>query len=237
MPASLTATSVPEGSNQAKHLKLHSWSLWAAVLLLYASGSVLAQANPVGAPAASASAKLTPTVPASTAGLAIISSKPEWRELTPAQQLSLKPLAANWNSLGEGQKRKWIAIAANYPQLSPTEQSKLHERMTEWVALSPKQREQARLNFAQTKQLSPSQKAENWQAYQALSAEEKKKLAIAAAPKPGGAAPAVKPVPPQKLAAVPVTRKTASAPVRPTASAPASKVQAAASQPTPAASN
>lgn len=237
MPASLRVPSIPEDSDQATHLKMDSWSLWAAVLCLSVSGSVLAQANPVSAPAAPASAKFSPTTPANAAVLIAISSKPEWKELTTAQQLSLKPLAANWSSLGEGQKRKWIAIAANYPQLGAAEQSKLHERMTEWVALSPKQREQARLNFAQTKQLSPSQKAENWQAYQALSSEEKKKLAIAATPKPGGAAPAVKPVPPQKLAAVPVTRKAASAPARLAASAPAPKAQAAASQPTPAASN
>jgi hypothetical protein len=137
-----------------------------------------------------------------------ISSKPAWQDLTPSQQLSLKPLAANWNSLGEAQKRKWIAIAANYPGLPASEQAKLHSRMTEWVSLSPQQREQVRLNFAQSKQLSPGQKAATWQAYQALDPVEKKKLATAATPKPVGAATALKPVPPQKLATVPVTRQT-----------------------------
>src|SRR5665647_1999210 len=52
------------------------------------------------------------------------------------------------------------------------------------------------------------QKAATWQAYQALSPEEKQKLAILATPKPVGAAAAIKPVAPQKLAAVPVTRQT-----------------------------
>ena len=136
------------------------------------------------------------------------SSKPAWQDLTPAQQLSLKPLAANWNTLGESHKRKWIAIAANYPSLAPAEQAKLHSRMTEWVSLSQQQRAQARLNFAQSKRLTPTQKAATWQAYQALSPEEKQKLAISAIPKPAGAAAAAKPVPPQKLAAVPVTRQT-----------------------------
>lgn len=134
------------------------------------------------------------------------SSRPSWQDLTPLQQLSLKPLAANWSTLGEAQKRKWIAIAQNYPNLAPTEQAKLHSRMTEWVSLSQQQRNQARLNFAQTKQLTPSQKTATWKAYQALSPEEKQKLAVSAASKPGGAATAAKPVPPQKLAVVPVTR-------------------------------
>ncbi len=134
-------------------------------------------------------------------------SKPAWQDLTPAQKASLKPLAANWNTLRESQKRKWIAIAANYPSLAPTEQAKLHTRMTDWVALSQQQRTQARLNFAQSKQLDQNEKTATWQAYQALSPEEKQKLAVSAAPKPAGAAAATKPVPPQKLTAVPVTRQ------------------------------
>lgn len=146
------------------------------------------------------------------------SSKPSWQDLTPLQQLSLKPLAANWSTLGEAQKRKWIAMALNYPSLAPTEQAKLHSRMTEWVSLSQRQREQARLNFAKSKQLTPSQKTATWKAYQALSPEEKQKLAVSAIPKPKGAAAAAKPVSPQKLAVVPVTRQTPKAASKITAS-------------------
>lgn len=135
-------------------------------------------------------------------------STPSWQDLTLSQQMSLKPLAANWNTLGGAQKRKWIAIAVNYPTLAPTEQTKLHSRMTGWVSLSQQERDQARLNFAQSKQLAPSHKTATWQAYQALSREDKQKLAISATPKPTGAAAATKPVPPQKLAAIPVTRQT-----------------------------
>lgn len=162
--------------------------------------------TPTVAPAA---AKLPPaSASAKNAKAQITPSKPTWQDLTPAQQVSLMPLAASWNTLGEAHKRKWIAIAANYPALAPAEQAKLHSRMTEWVALSKQERAQARLNFAQSKQLTPTQKAATWQAYQALSPEEKQKLAISAAPKPTGAAAAIKPVPPQKLATVPVTRHT-----------------------------
>jgi hypothetical protein len=140
-----------------------------------------------------------------------ISSKPAWQDLTPLQQQSLKPLAANWNTLGASQKRKWLAVAVNYPKLAPQEQAKLHSRMTEWVSLSQKQREQARLNFADSKQLTPSQKEATWKAYQELSPEEKQKLATASVSKTAGAAAAAKPVPPQKLAVGPVTQQGAKA--------------------------
>lgn len=171
---------------------------------------VLAQ-GVAGTPMATQSAVKSPNpgTRAKTTSVLKISTKPAWQDLTPAQQLSLKPLAANWNTLGEAQKRKWIAIAVNYPSLAPAEQAKLHSRMTEWVSLSQQQRDQARLNFAKSKQLTPTQKTATWEAYQALSPEEKKKLAISAPPKPVGAAAAAKPVPPQKLATVPATRQTA----------------------------
>ncbi|MDO8276943.1 MAG: DUF3106 domain-containing protein [Burkholderiaceae bacterium] len=135
-----------------------------------------------------------------------------WAELTPAQQQALRPLAANWGSISEAQKRKWIALSQNYPKLPAAEQTKLHSRMTEWVALSPQQRSQARLNFAETKKLTPDDKKAQWKAYQALSPEERRKLAKSAA-KPGGAAPAVKPVAPQKLAAVPTPVRKPSRPL------------------------
>ena len=139
-------------------------------------------------------------------------SKPMWRDLTPAQQQSLKPLGANWGTLSEAHKRKWLALSKNYPTLSPAEQAKLHSRMTEWVSLSQQQRTQARMNFAETKKLPPGEKAAEWQAYQALSPQEKQKLAAKAAPAPAGATAAVKPVPAQKLANVPSTRNGPRAP-------------------------
>lgn len=154
------------------------------------------------------------TTLAKSASVVKTPSKPAWQDLTPAQQLSLKPLAANWGTLGEGQKRKWIAVAKSYLTLAPAEQIKLHSRMTEWVSLSAQQRDQARLNFAQSKQLAPTQKADKWQAYQSLSPQEKQKLAIAAPSKPNGAAAAAKPVAPQKLAVVPVTRPAPKQPPR-----------------------
>lgn len=132
------------------------------------------------------------------------------------QQQSLKPLAAVWPGISEPQKRKWLEVSKNYSKLSQAEQSTMHSRMIEWVAMSPQDRAAARLNFAKTKELSKEltgdEKKAKWQTYQALSPEEKAKLVANASPKPSGAATAVKPVAPQKLA---VTPKNVSPPLLP----------------------
>lgn len=150
-------------------------------------------------PSSSASAPASGKLPA---------TGPAWSQLTPSQQQALAPLASSWNTgMSEPQKRKWLEISKNYGGLTPQAQATLNSRMNEWVALSPQQRAQARLNFGKTVELSreitPEEKKARWEAYQALSAEEKQKLAATASPRPSGAATAVKPVAPQKLAAVP----------------------------------
>ena len=131
----------------------------------------------------------------------VATTKPAWTELTGPQQQALKPLAATWNSISEPQKRKWLEVSKNYPALTPADQATIHSRMNEWVAMSPQQRAAARLNFAKTKELSTQltadEKKAKWETYQALSPEEKAKLAAKASPKPTGAATAVKPVPVQ----------------------------------------
>ncbi|MDF1485224.1 DUF3106 domain-containing protein [Ramlibacter sp. H39-3-26] len=143
-------------------------------------------------------------------------AEPLWNQLTTSQQHALQPLAPHWSALSGPHKRKWIALSQNFPQMSATEQAKLHSRMTEWAGLSMQQRDQARLNFAATNQLDPHDKKASWEAYQALSDEEKRKLAARAAPKPRGAAPAIKLAPPERLTVVPAgtTRATAVHPAR-----------------------
>jgi len=132
---------------------------------------------------------------------------PMWRELSPNQHQALAPLASTWNSLSEAQKRKWLALSANYPKMAAPEQEKLHSRMAEWVALSPQQRALARLNFGETQKISPDDKKAKWEAYQALPAEEKRKLAAGAA-KPPTTAAAVRPVPSEKMASIPKPPKS-----------------------------
>ena len=137
-------------------------------------------------------------------------SSPAWSELNASQQQALSPLAGTWKTLSEAHKRKWIALSANFATLPAAEQALLHSRMGEWAALSPQQRTQARLNFGETRKVAPDDKKAKWEAYQALPPEEKRKLAAGAAaakPPPPPTAPAVQPVPQQKLAKIPKPKK------------------------------
>ena len=142
-------------------------------------------------------------------------TRPAWNELSADQQQALRPLAAQWATMSEAQKRKWIELSRNYRTLPPDGQAKLHSRMSEWVALSPQQRTQARLNFAETKKVPAQDKKAMWEAYQQLPAEEKRKLAAGAQavkPPPPPTAPAVQPVPREKQAKVPPRKANPRAP-------------------------
>jgi hypothetical protein len=169
------------------------------------SGSTVAQSAP------SVSTQTRPrSAPARSAPAAKAEAPPGWAELNAAQQQSLAPLSGTWRKLSEAHKRKWLALSANYPTLPAAEQALLHSRMAEWAALSPRQRTQARLNFAETRVVPPTDKKAKWEAYQALPAEEKRKLAagaVAAKPPPPPTAAAVKPVPQQKMAKIPKPKK------------------------------
>lgn len=157
----------------------------AAAPVLAASSSSLAKKPPVAAPK-------TAVVP-----------KAGWPLLSAEQQRALQPLASTWDSLSEGQRRKWLEISRSYPSLSGADKVRLHSRMSEWVGLSAQERASARLNFAATselsKELTPAEKKAKWEAYQSLSPEEKKKLAESGAKTPQGAAPATRPVAQRKL--------------------------------------
>lgn len=183
-----------------------SWVLAAAL----GSPAVLAQAQPGAAAEPGIQATAPQTAPAAVprkAPAAKSPTQPTWQKLTPAQQQALRPLAGEWRELPEARKRKWLEISRNYHALPPAEQAMMHSRMSEWVSLSQNERTQARLNFVETKKLSPQEKAAQWQAYQELSPEEKKKLAAKAPSKPTTGAAIVKPVAAsEKLTKIPVTR-------------------------------
>ena len=132
-----------------------------------------------------------------------MASGPGWETLSTPQKLALYPLAERWAVLSESQKRRWLALAQTFETLPPEEQEKLHNRMTEWSSLSARQRSQARLNYADAQRLAPNDKRAHWEAYQALSDEEKRSLAADAPTKPAGAAPALRPESPKKLVQVP----------------------------------
>lgn len=187
---------------------------WAGMLLSSASvaiaiGFSLAVSSahaqlPLDAKADLKAAK-TGTMTLSTAASPRTIAKPSWSELNLSQQLALQPLAEHWDGLSLGHKRKWLAITRNYPKMTPEEQTVMHSRMTGWATLSQQQRVQARLNFAEVKQVPADERKAKWEAYQALSDEQKRELAEKAAVKPPrGAAIPAKPVSAQKFAPVPV---------------------------------
>lgn len=181
--------------------KVHRVASLLRSVLLGSTVAILLTWSPVASSQIQQPSTSASNAPTSTTG-------PAWSQLTPSQQQALAPLASNWNtSMSDPQKRKWLEISKNYAALTPSAQATLNSRMNEWVALNPQQRAQARLNFGKTlelsRQLTPEEKKAKWDAYQALSPEEKQNLAATASPRPSGAATAVKPVAPQKLAIVP----------------------------------
>lgn len=169
----------------------------------------LAQNAPAGqspAPAvsaAAATASQAPAAPKAAVSAKATAKKPDnklaWASLSVTQQQALEPLSVEWSKMSDLQKEKWLVIGKKYAQMKPEEQQRLHDRMRDWVKLTPAQRSAARTNYARAKKLDTEQKNEQWNKYQQLSAEQKKKLAQAKLPKrvaklpsaPANAAPVI----------------------------------------------
>lgn len=100
----------------------------------------------------------------------------DWSQLSASQRKALAPLASQWPSLAPSSRVKWVEVARRFNQLAPAEQARLQERMASWAALPSDQRGEARLRYQQSRQLPAGQRQEKWQAYQALSNEEKQDL-------------------------------------------------------------
>ena len=163
------------------------------VVLSTAGTAALAQATQDNAnnPSAASSAR-----PASA-------SNSTWQSLKGSQKKALASLATHWAQLSPAQRNKWLAMSNSFENLSTKEQAILHERMAAWASLSPQQRAQARLNFNETKTLDADAKKSQWEAYQALSPEDKKKLAAQQTTGIQGAATASQAASPRKVIPLP----------------------------------
>lgn len=106
--------------------------------------------------------------------------KPLWRSLSPAQQVALQPLQAEWDQMDGVRKQKWLQLANRFAGMKPAEQERVHERMREWAKLTPEQRELARETYTRTRKIAPEQKNATWESYKQLPEEQKKKLAASA---------------------------------------------------------
>ncbi len=78
----------------------------------------------------------------------------------------------------------------------------MYSRMAEWATLTPQQRSQARLNFGETNRIPQVEKKAQWEAYQSLPDEEKRKWVTNHQSPVLGAAIAPKPAAPDKLSHV-----------------------------------
>lgn len=107
---------------------------------------------------------------------------PAWESLTPAQKQALAPLARDWPSIDLRQREKWLEVAARYPSMPANERLRLQDRMAAWARLTPADRARARLQFQETRQLPVEEKQARWQAYQALSEDQRQTLAQRARP-------------------------------------------------------
>lgn len=119
--------------------------------------------------------------PAQTDAPKPLAAKPRWSELSPAQKQALAPLEGEWDNLDAFRKNKWLVIGNKFASMKPDEQQRVQERMRDWVRLTPDQRRMARENYVRTKKLKPDEKSVQWEQYQQLPEEERKKLAAEAA--------------------------------------------------------
>jgi len=100
-----------------------------------------------------------------------------WSKLSPAQRSVLAPLERDWNAITPGQQQKWAEVGNRFPALPPEERSRVQQRMADWARLTPRERASARLNFQEARQLSPQERQQQWDAYRALPADQRRALA------------------------------------------------------------
>lgn len=195
------------------------WGVSAVAVLAVAAAGAAWMGNQSGAP-------VTAAAPVTASNGAIPSEKTLWKDLPPAQQQALEPLAGEWDTMEPIRKQKWLGIGKRYASMKPDEQARMQERMREWVRMTPEERRQVRQNFSRAQKLDPSQKSTQWESYQQLSDEQKKELAAKA---PNKKQLANLPTPTQSKMKMPAPIK----PSAPTTGTPATGTAAAPAAPPP----
>jgi hypothetical protein len=113
---------------------------------------------------------------------AVVDKAPAWASLTPAQQQALAPLQREWPTIDATRKQKWLEVAGKFPRMPADERLRVQERMAEWARMTPTERAGARMQYQEAKRLPAEERQAKWQAYQALSPEERESLAQRAKP-------------------------------------------------------
>lgn len=105
-----------------------------------------------------------------------------WTQLSAVQKQVLAPLEREWASIDAPHRAKWLEVAMRFPSLSTDERTRLQTRMADWARMTPLERSRARLQFQETRQLPLDERQAQWQAYQALSEDQRKALSQRAKP-------------------------------------------------------
>ena len=100
-----------------------------------------------------------------------------WASLTAQQRRELQQLQKVWPALTGDRQQKWLEVAARMPLMSNEERERVRERMVEWVQMTPAQRGQARLQFQEVRQWPADDRQAKWEAYLALTDDERTALA------------------------------------------------------------
>lgn len=116
--------------------------------------------------------------------------QPGWSLLSTQQKIILAPLAAEWDTMENIRRKKWLLIADRFPKMSQEEQQRVQQRMRDWARLTPEQRSKVRDSYKEFNQLPQEQKQalkQKWDRYSNLSEEEKGRLKQGS--KPNGEVP------------------------------------------------
>jgi hypothetical protein len=131
---------------------------------------------------------ITPSLKSTAATRPFAEQGPKFSTLTADEQAALKPLERDWSGISADRKQKWRVLAARFPKMSAEERSRIQARMAEWAQMSPEQRGRVRLQFQEANKSSPQNRQAQWQAYQALPADQKRELATKAGSSPASGA-------------------------------------------------
>lgn len=101
-----------------------------------------------------------------------------WVALETAQREILAPLADEWDQLDSDSRKRWLGVAIRYPTMTPIGQKRVKTRIKKWAALTPQQRAEARARYKlMLLERKMKRLRREWQRYQALSIEERQRLA------------------------------------------------------------
>ena len=191
----------------------HARLLWQPLLLvtlLWQAAPALGQSGTTGSGAAGP----VTTAVSSPRPAAVAAAPSHWGQLDVRQQQALAPLQQAWPQLTAAQRSKWLTLSASFESLNSEERALVHARMRDWAALSPQARARARLNYSHLQAMSREERKARWEAYQALSDEEKRRLQRRHVA-PNSAAPASRPLPAraERLVKPPASAGNPAAPV------------------------